>query len=202
MGKIPKIEKLIATVRSREISVCIILQAFSQIKALYKDHAETIAGNCDTRLFLGGSEKTTLKDLSEALGKETIYLINSSTSKGNSASFSQNQQKLGKSLLSEDELFIMDGEKCILQVRGVRPFFSNKYDITAHKHYRYLSDADPKNKFNLEKHISRKLVVKPTEEYEFFEYVPVDEELPTEALADFNDLSYDFEDFPEDLEPL
>jgi type IV secretion system protein VirD4 len=202
IGKIPRFEKLIATIRSREISACIILQAFSQIKALYKDHAETIAGNCDAKLFLGGCEKTTLKDLAEALGKETIYLFNTSTSKGNSESFSQNQQKLGKSLLSEDELAVMDGEKCILQVRGVRPFFSNKYDITTHKHYGFLSDADTKNTFNLEKHITRKLKVKPTEEYEFFEYIPVDEELPAAALVDFTDFAYDDENFSEDLEPL
>ena len=202
LGKIPKFDKLIATIRSREISACIILQAFSQLKTMYKDAAETIQGNCDTRLFLGGSEKTTLKDLTEALGKETIYQMNSSTSKGNQASYSQNQQKLGKSLLSEDELNVLDGELCILQVRGVRPFLSKKYDITSHKHYRYLSDANPKNTFNLEKHINRTLVVKPTDEFEYFTHTPVDEVLPTEALVDSYFDSYDHDDFDDDLEPF
>ena len=161
---------------------------------MYKDAAETIQGNCDSRLFLGGAKKTTLKDLTEALGKETVYLTNSGTSKGQSTSYSQNQQKLGKSLLSEDELSIMDGEKCILQVRGARPFFSKKYDITKHKHYKYLSDANPKNKFNLDRHINRQLKVKPTEEFEFFEYIVMDEELPTEMFDDV--------DFEDDLEPI
>ena len=200
LGKIPRFDKLISTIRSREISACVILQTYSQLKTMYKDAAETIQGNCDTRLFLGGSEKTTLKDLTEALGKETVYLMNSSTSKGQSASYSQNQQKLGKSLMSEDELNVMDGEKCILQVRGVRPFFSNKFDITAHKHYRYLSDANPKNKFNLEHHINRKLVVKDTDEYEFYEFVPVDEILPSEILLDDFAHDIDPDDFDEDLE--
>ena len=204
LGKIPKFEKLIATIRSREISACIILQAFSQLKALYRDNSETIAGNCDTRLFLGGSEKTTLKDLTEALGKETIYLMNSSTSKGNSPSFSQNQQKLGKSLLSEDEISIMDGEKCILQIRGARPFFSSKYDITSHKHYKFLSDANPKNKFNLDKHINRTLEVSPSDEFDLSEHIPVDDELPDEAFADFSESGSDYgeEDFIDDLEPM
>jgi len=200
IGKIPKFDKLIATIRSREISACIILQAFSQLKTMYKDAAETIQGNCDTRLFLGGSEKTTLKDLTEALGKETIYQMNSSTSKGQSASYSQNQQKLGKELMSMDELNVLDGEMCILQLRGVRPFLSKKYDITSHKHYKYLSDANPKNAFNLEKHINRTLIIKPTDEFEFFEFVPVDEELPAEALID--NFTEDFEDFNDDLDPF
>jgi len=202
LGKIPKFDKLIATIRSREISACIILQAFSQLKTMYNDAAETIQGNCDSRLFLGGSEKTTLKDLTEMLGKETVYLFNNSETKGNSPSYSYNQQKVAKELLSIDELSVIDGDKCILQVRGVRPFFSNKYDITKHKHYRFLSDANPKNKFNLERHISRKLKVNPAEEYEFFEYIPVDEELPTEVLVDFTDLGYSDEDFMEDFEPI
>jgi len=202
LGKIPKFDKLIATIRSREISACIILQAFSQLKTMYKDAAETIQGNCDTRLFLGGSEKTTLKDLTEALGKETIYQMNSSTSKGQSASYSQNQQKLGKALLSEDELNVLDGEMCILQLRGVRPFLSKKYDITSHKHYRFLSDANQKNTFNLEKHINRKLIVKQTDEFEFFEFVPVDDVLPIEALADNFAHGYDQDDFDDDLEPF
>ena len=202
LGKIPKFDKLIATIRSREISACIILQAFSQLKTMYKDAAETIQGNCDTRLFLGGSEKTTLKDLTEALGKETIYQMNSSTSKGQSQSYSQNQQKLGKSLMSEDELNVLDGEVCILQLRGVRPFLSKKYDITSHKHYRFLSDANPKNTFNLEKHINRKLAVKQTDEFEYFEFVPVDDVLPTEALIDNFVQGYDHDDFDDDLEPF
>lgn len=202
LGKIPKIEKLIATIRSREISACIILQAMSQLKAIYKDNADVIAGNCDSRLFLGGSEKTTLKDLTDALGKETVYLLNSTISKGQSASFSQNQQKLGKSLMSEDEISVMDGGKCILQLRGVRPFFSDKFDIESHKHYKYLSDANPKHKFNLEKYITRKLRIKPADEYEFFEYDGSDTELPPESLFDYEDIAYDSDDFDEDLEPI
>jgi len=192
IGQIPKFDKLIATIRSREISACVILQAQSQLKNIYKDNSETIIGNMDTRLFLGGSEKTTLKDLSESLGKETIYLLNNSVSKGNSPSFSQNQQKLGKELMSIDELSVMDGSKCILQLRGVRPFLSDKFDITRHKNYRYLSDANPKNAFDIEKFVSKKLKVKPDEEYEHFEYIPTDEEIPDEV----------FEDYPVDLEPI
>ena len=152
--------------------------------------------------FWEALKKTTLKDLTEMLGKETVYLFNNSETKGNSPSYSYNQQKVAKELLSIDELSVIDGDKCILQVRGVRPFFSNKYDITKHKHYRFLSDASPKNKFNLEGHISRKLKVNPVEEYEFFEYIPVDEELPTEVLVDFTDLGYSDEDFMEDFEPI
>jgi len=195
IGQIPKFDKLIATIRSREISACVILQAQSQLKSIYKDNAETIIGNCDTVLFLGGKEKTTLKDLSESLGKETIYLLNNSVSKGNSPSFSQNTQKLGKELMSIDELSVMDGGKCILQLRGVRPFLSEKYDITKHKNYRYLSDANPKYAFNIEKFVSTKLVIKPDEEYEYFEYDPPDEEMPDEVFDDFGDM-------PEDLEPI
>ena len=197
LGKIPKFDRLIATIRSREISACIILQTYSQLKTMYKDASETIQGNCDTRLFLGGSEKTTLKDLADALGKETVYLINNTTSRGQSASFSQNQQKLGKTLMSEDEIQVMDGDKCILQVRGSRPFFSDKYDITSHKHYKYLSDANPKNKFNLDKHINRKMAVKETDKFEYFSYEP-DSELPAETLSDY----YDNDDFDDDLEPF
>ena len=202
LGKIPKFDRLIATIRSREISACIILQTYSQLKTMYKDAAETIQGNCDTRLFLGGAEKTTLKDLTEALGKETVYLINNSTSRGQSASYSQNQQKLGKSLMSEDEIQVMDGDKCILQVRGVRPFFSDKFDITSHKHYKYLSDASPKNVFNVDKHINRTLEVGNDEEFTFFEFVPVDHQLPTEALIDNSIHGYDIDDFGDDLEPF
>jgi type IV secretion system protein VirD4 len=146
----------------------------------------------DARLFLGGSEKTTLKDLSESLGKETIDLLNHSVSKGNSPSFSQSYQKLGKELMSVDELSVMDGSKCILQLRGVRPFLSDKFDITKHKNYKYLSDANPKNAFDVGKYISRKLHVKPDEPYEMMEFVPPDAEMPDEA----------FLDYPEDLEAI
>jgi type IV secretion system protein VirD4 len=207
VGKIPRFEKLIATIRSREISACVILQAQSQLKELYKDAAETISGNMDARLFLGGSEKTTLKDLTEALGKETIYLVNNSTSKGNSPSYSQNYQKLGKELMSQDELSVMDGSKCILQLRGVRPFLSDKFDLTKHKNYKYLSDANPKNAFDVGKYVSTRLKVKPDEMYEMFEYVPQDEEMPSEMFAD-NPGSYgeeipdSYEEWPEDFEPV
>jgi type IV secretion system protein VirD4 len=204
IGQIPKFDKLIATIRSREISACIILQAQSQLKSIYKDNAETIIGNCDTVLFLGGKEKTTLKDLSESLGKETVYMLTQNVSKGNSPSYSMNTQKLGKELMSIDELSVMDGGKCILQLRGVRPFLSEKFDITKHKNYRYLSDANPKNAFNIEKFVvskQRKLKVKPDEEYEFFEYAEPEVEIPSEALNDFTIIE-DSEDFPEDLEPV
>jgi type IV secretion system protein VirD4 len=210
IGQIPKFEKLIATIRSREISACLILQAQSHLKSIYTDNAETITGNCDATLFLGGKEKTTLKDMSESLGKETIYLLNNSVSKGNSPSFSQNQQKLGKELMSIDELSVMDGGKCILQVRGVRPFLSDKYDITKHKNYRLLSDANPKNAFDIEKFVSTRLKVKPDEEYTHHEYVEADEEMPQAAYNDFqqpgNDEEtpdsndHDFEE--EDLTPF
>ena len=150
IGQIPNFEKLIATIRSREISACLILQAKSQIKAIYKDNADTILGNCDSSLFLGGSEPTTLKDLNTALGRETIDLYNTGESRGRETSHSLNYQKTGKALMDIDELAVLDGSKCILQLRGVRPFLSNKYDITRHPNYRYLSDADPKNTFNLD----------------------------------------------------
>ena len=160
IGQIPKLEKLMATIRSREISACLILQTQSQLKALYKDNAETIIGNCDASLFLGGKEPTTLKALSEALGRETIDTYNTGESRGRETSHSLNYQKLGKSLLSVDELEVLDGGKCILQLRGVRPFLSSKYDITRHPHYKYLSDADPKNAFDVERFIRRKMKVK------------------------------------------
>ena len=150
IGQIPNFEKLIATIRSREISACLILQAKSQIKAIYKDNADTILGNCDSSLFLGGSEPTTLKDLNTALGKETIDLYNTGESRGRETSHSLNYQKTGKALMDIDELAVLDGSKCILQLRGVRPFLSDKYDITRHPNYRYLSDADPRNTFNLD----------------------------------------------------
>ena len=150
IGQIPNFEKLIATIRSREISACLILQAKSQLKAIYKDNADTILGNCDSSLFLGGSEPTTLKDLNTALGKETIDLYNTGESRGRETSHSLNYQKTGKALMDIDELAVLDGSKCILQLRGVRPFLSDKYDITRHPNYRYLSDADPRNTFSLD----------------------------------------------------
>ncbi len=195
IGKIPRFEKLIATIRSREISACVILQAQSQLKSIYKDDADTIVGNMDARLFLGGAERTTLKDLTETLGKETIYLLNNSVSRGNSPSYSQNQQKLGKELMSIDELSVMDGGKCVLQLRGVRPFLSEKFDITKHRNYRYLSDADPRNAFDIGKFVSAKMKVKPDEPYEYFAYTPAPEDMPDEAMDDFTE-------YPEDLEPV
>ncbi len=156
IGEIPQFEKLIATIRSREISASIILQAKSQLKAIYKDNADTIEGNCDTMLFLGGKEKSTLKEISESLGKETIDSFNTSTNRGQSESYGMNYQKLGKELKSQDELAVMDGGKCILQLRGVRPFFSDKYDITRHKQYHLLSDDDPKQEFNIENYVKGK----------------------------------------------
>ena len=150
IGQIPNFEKLIATIRSREISACLILQAKSQLRAIYKDNADTILGNCDSSLFLGGSEPTTLKDLNTALGKETIDSFNQSENRGSQVSHGLNYQKLGKALMDIDELAVLDGSKCILQLRGVRPFLSDKYDITRHPNYRYLSDADPRNTFNLD----------------------------------------------------
>ena len=150
IGQIPNFEKLIATIRSREISACLILQAKSQLKAIYKDNADTIIGNCDASLFLGGAEPTTLKDLNAALGKETIDLYNTGESRGRETSHSLNYQKTGKALMDIDELAVLDGSKCILQLRGVRPFLSDKYDITRHPNYRYLSDADPRNTFSLD----------------------------------------------------
>ena len=170
IGQIPKFEKLIATIRSREISASIILQSQSQLKAIYKDNADTIVGNCDTTLFLGGKEKTTLKEMSELLGKETIDSFNTSETRSNQKSYGLNYQKLGKELMSQDEIAVMDGGKCILQLRGVRPFFSDKFDITKHPKYKYLSDADPKNAFDMEKHIKRRpAVVKPGEVFDYYE---------------------------------
>ena len=170
IGQIPKFEKLIATIRSREISASIILQSQSQLKAIYKDNADTIVGNCDTTLFLGGKEKTTLKEMSELLGKETIDSFNTSETRSNQKSYGLNYQKLGKELMTQDEIAVMDGGKCILQLRGVRPFFSDKFDITKHPNYRYLSDADPKNAFDMEKHIKRRpVIVKPDEVFDYYE---------------------------------
>ena len=169
-GQIPKFEKHIATITSREISASIILQSQSQLKAIYKDNADTIVGNCDTTLFLGGKEKSTLKEISEILGKETIDSFNTSETRGRELSHGMNYQKLGKELMTQDEIAVMDGGKCILQVRGVRPFFSDKFDITRHPKYKYLSDADPKNAFDMEKHIKRRpAIVKPDEEFDVYE---------------------------------
>ena len=152
-----------ATIRSREISACLVLQAQSQLKALYKDNADTIIGNCDSAIFLGGKERTTLKEISEILGKETIDLYNTSENRGREKSYGLNYQKLGKELMTQDELAVMDGGKCILQLRGVRPFLSDKYDITRHPNYKYLSDHDPKNAFDIEKFLNTKLKLKPDE---------------------------------------
>ena len=175
IGQIPKLEKLMATIRSREISACHVLQAKSQLKALYKDNADTLIGNCDSMIFLGGKEKTTLKDLSETLGKETIDMFNTSDTRGTQRSYGLNYQKLGKELMSMDELAVMDGGKCILQLRGVRPFLSDKYDITKHPNYKYLSDFDKRNTFNIEKYLSTKLKVKSKEVYNVYEIDLADE---------------------------
>ena len=169
IGQIPNLEKLVATIRSREISACLVLQAKSQLKAIYKDNADTIIGNMDSQIFLGGSEPGTLKDLSEMLGKETIDAFNTSDTRGNSPSYGTNYSKLGHELLSRDELAVMDGGKCILQLRGVRPFLSDKYDITKHPNYPYTADADPKNAFDIEAFLSTRLKLKPNEVYDVYE---------------------------------
>ena len=169
IGQIPNLEKLMATIRSREISACLILQAQSQLKALYKDSADTIIGNCDTSLFLGGKEPTTLKELNQTLGKETIDTFNTGESRGREVSHSLNYQKLGKDLATVDELAVLDGGKCILQLRGVRPFLSDKYDITKHPNYKYLSDADRRNEFDIERFLSHRLKPKPDEVYDTYE---------------------------------
>jgi len=169
IGQIPNLEKLMATIRSREISACLVLQAQSQLKALYKDNADTIIGNCDSSIFLGGKEPTTLKELNQSLGKETIDTFNTGESRGREVSHSLNYQKLGKDLASIDELSVLDGGKCILQLRGVRPFKSDKYDITKHPNYKYLSDADPRNAFDIEKFLSTALKPKPDEVYDVYD---------------------------------
>ena len=176
IGQIPNLEKLMATIRSREISACLVLQAQSQLKALYKDNADTIIGNCDSRLFLGGSEPSTLKELSQSLGRETIDTYNTGESRGRETSHSLNYQKLGRELMSVDDLATLDGGKCILQVRGLRPFLSDKYDITKHPNYKYLSDADPKNTFDVEKYMSHRLKLKADEEYDVYEIDETDDE--------------------------
>ena len=168
IGKIPRFDKLIATIRSREISACVILQAQSQLKTMYKDAAETIIGNMDSVLFLGGKEKSTLEEINKILCKETIDSYNTSRTRDNQESYGQNYQKLGRDLMSMDELATMDGEYCILQIRGVPPFKSKKYDLTKHPNYRYLADANPKNRFNIERHLSRRLRIKQSDEFEVF----------------------------------
>ena len=181
IGQIPNLEKLMATIRSREISACLVLQAQSQLKHLYKDAADTITGNCDSAIFLGGKEKTTLEEWSKLLGRETIDSFNTSETKGNSPSYGRNFQKLGKDLMSIDELAVMSGDSCILQLRGVRPFFSKKYDITKHPLYKYLSDYNKKNAFNIERYLSTKLKAKPADVFEVYE-IDMDETLPADAF--------------------
>lgn len=176
IGQIPRLEKLVATIRSREISACLVLQAQSQLKALYKDHADTIIGNMDSLVFLGGKERGTLKEMAETLGKETIDTYNTGESRGREVSHSLNYQKLGKELMSVDELAVMDGGKCILQLRGVRPFLSDKYDITKHPNYRYLADADPRNTFNYEEFLSHALKLRAKELYDTYEVTVEDDE--------------------------
>lgn len=184
IGQIPNLEKLVATIRSREISACLVLQAQSQLKALYKDNADTIIGNMDSLVFLGGKERTTLKEMAETLGKETIDTFNTGESRGREISHSLNYQKLGKELMSVDELAVMDGSKCILQLRGVRPFLSDKYDITKHPNYRYLSDADPKNAFDIEKFLSHRLHLRADDQYAVFEIDLSDEAAEDEHVDD------------------
>ena len=169
IGQIPNLEKLIATIRSREISACLVLQARSQLKSIYKDNADTIIGNCDSQIFLGGSEPTTLKELTEALGKETIDTFNTSDTRGNSPSYGTNYQKLGKELMSRDELAVMNGSKCILQLRGVRPFLSDKYDLTQHPNFKYTADFDKKYTFDIEKYLNRRMKLKKDEVFDVIE---------------------------------
>ena len=174
VGQIPKFDKLIATIRSREISASIILQSQSQLKTIYKDAADTIVGNCDVTLFLGGKEKSTLKEISEVLGKETIDTYNTSETRSNTNSYGLNYQKLGKELMSQDEIAVMDGGKCILQLRGVRPFLSDKYDITKHPKYKLLSDYDSKNAFDIEKYQRHNLVLKPNDTVDVYDVGSID----------------------------
>lgn len=176
IGQIPKLEKLMATIRSREISACLVLQTQSQLKAIYKDNAETILGNCDCSIFLGGKEPGTLKELSAALGKETIDSYNTGESRGRETSHSLNYQKLGKALMDVDELAVLDGGKCILQLRGVRPFLSSKFDITRHPMYKYLSDDDKKNTFDIERFLCTRLTLRPDEVCEVYEVSLSDED--------------------------
>ena len=183
IGQIPNLEKLMATIRSREISACLVLQAQSQLKVLYKDHADTIVGNCDSTIFLGGKEKQTLEEWSKVLGRESIDSVNNSETKGNSPSYGRNFQKLGRDLMTIDELAVMSGDKCILQVRGVRPFFSKKYDITKHPLYKQLSDFNPRNAFSIERHLSTKLRAKPNDMFAVYE-IDMEETLPADAFIE------------------
>ena len=187
IGQIPNLEKLVATIRSREISACLVLQAKSQLKAIYKDNADTIIGNMDSQVFLGGSEPTTLKDLSEALGKETIDTFNTSDTRGNSPSYGTNYQKLGKELMTRDEIAVLDGSKCVLQLRGVRPFLSDKYDLTQHPNYKYTADFDKKYTFDIEKFLNHRMKLKASEEYEVVEVDEVPEETAKYAEPEADD---------------
>jgi type IV secretion system protein VirD4 len=185
IGQIPRLEKLMATIRSREISACLVLQAQSQLKALYKDNADTIVGNCDSAIFLGGKEKTTLEDWSKMMGKETIYSLNTSETKGNSPSFSNSYQKLGRELMTVDELAAMDSDSCILMLRGLRPFMSKKYDITRHPLYKQLADYDRRNRFDTRRFLSTKLKVRPDDSFTAYEDEGTEllEPPPPEAFA-------------------
>ena len=194
-GQIPRLEKLVATIRSREISACLVLQAQSQLKAIYKDHADTIIGNMDSLVFLGGKERGTLKEMAETLGKETIDTYNTGESRGREVSHSLNYQKLGKELMSVDELAVMDGGKCILQLRGVRPFLSEKYDITKHPNYRYLADADPRNTFNYEEFLSHALKLRAKELYDTYEVVVEDDEEDWDDEDEMEDDAFHEEDY-------
>ena len=195
IGQIPRLEKLVATIRSREISACLVLQAQSQLKALYKDHADTIIGNMDSLVFLGGKERGTLKEMAETLGKETIDTYNTGESRGREVSHSLNYQKLGKELMSVDELAVMDGSKCILQLRGVRPFLSEKYDITKHPNYRYLADADPRNTFNYEEFLSHALKLRAKELYDTYEVTVEDDEDDWDDEDEMEDDAFHVEDY-------
>lgn len=195
IGQIPRLEKLVATIRSREISACLVLQAQSQLKAIYKDHADTIIGNMDSLVFLGGRERGTLKEMAETLGKETIDTYNTGESRGREVSHSLNYQKLGKELMSVDELAVMDGGKCILQLRGVRPFLSEKYDITKHPNYRYLADADPRNTFNYEEFLSHALKLRAKELYDTYEVTVEDDEDDWDDEDEMEDDAFHEEDY-------
>lgn len=195
IGQIPRLEKLVATIRSREISACLVLQAQSQLKAIYKDHADTIIGNMDSLVFLGGKERGTLKEMAETLGRETIDTYNTGESRGREVSHSLNYQKLGKELMSVDELAVMDGGKCILQLRGVRPFLSEKYDITKHPNYRYLADADPRNTFNYEEFLSHALKLRAKELYDTYEVTVEDDEDDWDDEDEMEDDAFHEEDY-------
>ena len=185
IGQIPRLEKLVATIRSREVSACLVLQAQSQLKAIYKDNADTIIGNMDATVFLGGKEPTTLKELAASLGKETIDTYNTGESRGRETSHSLNYQKLGKELMSQDELAVMDGGKCILQLRGVRPFLSEKFDITKHPNYKYLSDYDKKNAFDIERFLSARLKLRPDEQFAAYSIDLSGDEAAEKPAADY-----------------